>query len=345
MMLDKKLLLELVKIPAPSGLEYLMKEYLLKYGKENLNNTDVIFESGEVYYIKKSNNPNAKSVLFDAHIDNVSLRIMNITDDGFLICRSFGLNDEDIYGKEVKVLTKNGIINGLIAINPPHIDIKNNQLIVDIFAKNGQEAKNLVEIGDAIFYKPYAKIVNDHLTGTFLDNHIGVYSLINLAKMIDKIENIKYNIIFHFSSREETGNLKYLSMLEQSVEQKSRQIQLIFVIDADLATDVYNLNRDDLPKAYLGKGPIISRNIIDDYYVYKFLMSIMGDIPYQTVMSDGNGGNNLIDYNKLNVYGQSIGIPLRYMHSSVETCRLDDIKWTIQLLYNIVLNLDIFFSK
>lgn len=344
-MLNKKLLLELVKIPAPSGLEYLMKDYLLKYGKENLKNTDVIFEGGEVYFIKKSNNPNAKSVLFDAHMDNVSLRIMSITDDGFLICRSFGLNDEDIYGKEVNVLTKNGIINGVISINPPHLNIKNNQLIVDIFAKNGEEAKYLVEIGDAIFYKPYAKIVNGHLSGTFLDNHIGVYSLINLAKMIDEIENIKYNIIFHFSSREETGNLKYLSMLPQNEEKISRKIQLIFVVDADLATDVYNLNRDDLPKSYLGKGPIISRNIIDDYNVYKFLMSIMDDIPYQTVMSDGNGGNNLIDYNKLNVYGQSIGIPLRYMHSSVETCRLDDIKWTIQLLYNIVLNLDIFFSQ
>jgi putative aminopeptidase FrvX len=342
MPINTKLLLSLVKIPAPSGLEYLMKEYLIKYGKENLKNTEVIIDAGEVYYIKKSSIKNTKSVLFDAHIDHVSLRIMNITHDGFLICRSFGLNNEDIYGKKVKILTKKGIISGIIAINAPHINIKNDQLLVDIFVKDYDEAIKLVQIGDAVFFKPYAEIINNFLTGTALDNHIGVFCLVSLAKMIDKLENIKYNIIFHFSSREETGNLKYIPLVNKKIP---TQTELIFVVDTDLANDVYNLKRDDLPISGLGKGPIISRNIRDDYEVYQFVMSIMGDIPYQLVMSDGDGGNNLLEYGKLNVYGQSIGIPLRYMHSSVETSCLDDINWTIKLLYNIVINLDYFFQN
>ena len=341
MTINKKLLLEVIQVPSPSGFEYLMKEYLLKYGKQFLKDTDVFIDNGEVYFFKKSDNKDAKSVLFDAHIDHVSMRIMNITDDGFLICRSFGVNDADLFGKEVKVLTKNGLISGLITINPPHLNIKNNQLLVDIFAKNKEEATKLVEIGDAIFYKPYAKIINNFLTGTSLDNHIGLFCLLSLATLVDKIENIKFNIIFHFSSREETGNLKYISMMSNN-KNFSGNIDLIFVVDADLANDVYNLKRDDLPQSALGKGPIISRNIRDDFEVYKYVMSIIGDIPYQLVMSDGDGGNNLLQYGKLNVYGQSIGIPLRYMHSSVETCNLDDLNWTIQLLYTIVSNLEKF---
>jgi len=341
MPIDTKLLLDVVKVPAPSGFEYIIKEYLLNYGRIHLKNTDVIMDSGEVYFLKKSQNKNAKTVLFDAHIDHVSLRIMNITDDGFLICRGFGVNNADLYGKEVKILTKNGFISGLIVINPPHLDIKNTQLLVDIFAKNKEEASKLVDIGDAIFYKPYCKIINNFLTGTSLDNHIGVFCLLSLALLVDKIQSIKYNIIFHFSSREETGNLKYMTMISED-KHLSKNIELIFVVDADLANDVYNLKRDDLPKSALGKGPIISRNIRDDYEVYQYIMSIIGDIPYQLVMSDGDGGNNLLEYGKLNVYGQSIGIPLRYMHSSVETCYLDDLDWTIQLLYNIVINLDKF---
>ena len=122
------------------------------------------------------------------------------------------------------------------------------------------------------------------------------------------------------------------------------KIDLIFVVDADLANDVYNLKIDDIPETRLDGGPIITRNIIDDPAVYEFIMNIIGTkIPYQIVMSDGDGGNNLLEYGKLTLLGQSIGIPLRYMHSSVETCSLDDIRWTIKLLYKIVTSLHLFF--
>ena len=60
-------------------------------------------------------------------------------------------------------------------------------------------------------------------------------------------------------------------------------------------------------------------------------------------MSDGNGGNNLMFYSKLNIIGQSIGIPLRYMHSAVEVVCFDDINTTILLLLLTIKSLDKFF--
>ena len=341
---NTKLLLELVKIPAPSGNEQLMKEYLIQYGRTNLKQTEVVINSGEVYFVKKSNNSKAKNVLFDAHIDNVSLRVMTITHDGFLICRSFGLNNDDIFGKPVQILTKNGIISGVITINPPHLNIENSHLLVDIFVSNKVEARKKVEIGDSVYFEPYARIINGYLNGTNLDNHIGVYALLQVAKKIDNL-SLEHNIIFHFSSREETGGLKYISMMDNGDKLIGIQnkIDLIFVIDADLANDSYNLQRDDIPETGLMKGPIITRNINDDPFIYKFLMNIIGDIPYQLTMSDGDdSGNNLTDYSKLHALGQSIGIPLRYMHSSIETCHIKDINWTIDLLYVIITNLQKF---
>ena len=61
-------------------------------------------------------------------------------------------------------------------------------------------------------------------------------------------------------------------------------------------------------------------------------------------MSDGNGGNNLAYYGKLNSVGQSIGIPLRYMHSAVELVQFDDINTTITLLLEVIKKLDTFYS-
>ncbi len=339
MSIDKKLLLEILKIPAPSGNEKLIKNYIIDYAKKNLKNTQVFLTGGEVYYVKKATkNPQfAKNILFDAHIDHVSLRIMSITDDGFLICRCFGVNETDIYGKPVKILTKKGLVSGIITINPPHLNIKNKQILVDIFVSNRKEAEARVNIGDSIFFEPTVRIINNFVNGTSLDNHIGVFTLMSLAKRIDT-DTLEYNIFFHFSSREETGGLKYIS-LSRMVAEIENKIDLIFVVDTDLSNDSYNLQRDDLPETALRKGPIISRNISDDQDVFEFLMKIIGKIPHQITMSDGDGGNNLLEYNKLNAIGQSIGIPLRYMHSSVETCHLDDVKWTIELLVRIVNNL------
>jgi putative aminopeptidase FrvX len=337
-------LLEIVKIPAPSGNEQLMKDYLIEYGRKKLKQTTVYINSGEVYFLKKSKNPQARSVLFDAHIDNVSLRIMTITHDGFLICRSFGLNNSDIYGKPVKIMTKNGIIDGVISINPPHLNIENSNLLVDIFVSNKAEAKQKVEIGDSVFFEPRVQIINGFVNGTNLDNHVGVYTLLQVAQKIDSLV-LPHNIIFHFSSREETGGLKYISMINERDDFLgiTNKIDLIFVIDTDLANDSYNLQRDDIPETRLQKGPIISRNINDDPFIYKYLMNIIGKIPYQLVMSDGDdSGNNLTDYSKLHALGQSIGIPLRYMHSSIETCHIKDIDWTVSLLFAIITNLQQF---
>jgi putative aminopeptidase FrvX len=338
-MLDTNLLKEIISIPSPSGYEKYIKNYLMNYSKKNFKKTTAFMNGGEVYFIKKADkNPElAKNILFDAHIDHVSLRIMTITNEGFLICRSFGLNDEDTYGKSVNILTKNGIIKGVIAINPPHLNIKNKQIIVDIFVSSKQEAESQVQIGDSIFFEPNVQIINNFVNGTGLDNHVGVFTLVSLAKKIDKLP-LDYNIFFHFSSREETGGLKFIS-LSRMVKEIPNKIDLIFVVDTDLANDSYTLRTDDIPDTALRKGPIITRNISDDADVFDFLMKILGNLPHQITMSDGDGGNNLLEYNKLNAIGQSIGIPLRYMHSSVETCHLDDIILTIELLVRIIKNL------
>jgi putative aminopeptidase FrvX len=86
--------------------------------------------------------------------------------------------------------------------------------------------------------------------------------------------------------------------------------------------------------------------MVDDNDVFHFISTIANEnsISYQITMSDGNGGNNLAYYGKLNSVGQSIGIPLRYMHSAVELVRLDDIDNTIDLLYKSIINLDRFFK-
>jgi putative aminopeptidase FrvX len=351
MIVNKSLLIDVANLISPSGREIQFIEFVDAFCKKHCSNLKIIRNSGSLFIIHLVN-PSAKTILYDAHIDQVSCRIFKITEDGFLYVRCFGTNQEDVLGKPVKVLTSSGdIIPGIITIHPPHLNIirnENDEIVIDIFMNSYKEASKYVSIGDTIVFDSPAKIVNtNYLVGAGLDNHVGAYCLLETANYLSKNAkklDLKYNIVFHFSRREETSDLKFINMFQNEPD-CPKSIELVIVIDTDIATDVPSIDPHKFPLVQLSKGPILTRNIIDDDKVYQYICSIAGKIPYQVSMSEGDGGNNLTDYTKLMIYGQFIGIPLRYMHSSVETCFLPDIEKTIDLLIAIYSNLDNFFSS
>lgn len=348
--IDEELLLQITNKLTPSGHEKELRSFIKKYIDDNCKNVKSVMDSNELYAFRLSNKK-SKTLLFDAHIDQVSCRVFNITNDGFLLCKSFGINNVDVLGSKCIVFTKKGKIPGIITILPPHLDIRDYNIIVDIFAQSQEEAQELVEKGDPVVFDSKVQIItsnsgNKYITGAGLDNHIGIYVLTKLFLEIDKLDKIDYNFIAHFSGKEEVGGLRYINMLS-GIEDIPKKIDLIFVIDTDVATDLPNIDKSEFADSKLGQGTILSRNMVDDNDLYQFISSVAkeNDFKYQVTMSDGNGANNLAYYGKINSIGQSIGIPLRYMHSQVELVRFDDINNTISLLEKIITNLDQFFTK
>jgi putative aminopeptidase FrvX len=351
MIVNKSLLIDVANLISPSGYETQFIEFVDVFCKKHCSNLKVVHNNGSLFIVYLAN-PSAKTILFDAHIDQVSCRIFKITDDGFLYVRCFGTNPKDLAGKPVKVITSSGdIIPGIITIYPPHLDIhqdESDNIIIDIFMNSYKQASKYVSIGDAIVFDSPAKIMNtDYLVGAGLDNHVGAYCLLETAKYLSnnaKKLDLKYNVVFHLSRREETSGLKFIEMFRNEPD-CPKSVDLVIVVDTDIATDIPSIDKSKFPLIQLSNGPILTRNIIDDDKVYRYICSIAGKIPYQVSMSEGDGGNNLTDYAKLMIYGQFVGIPLRYMHSSVETCFLPDIEKTINLLIAIYSNLNTFFSS
>ena len=347
MIVNKSLLIDVANLISPSGYETQFMDFVDVFCRKYCPNLTVVHNNGSLFIVYMSHrNPSAKTILFDAHIDQVSCRIFKITEDGFLYVRCFGTNSADLVGKHVKVLTSRGdIIPGIITVNPPHLDINqsDDNIIIDIFMNSYKQASKYVSIGDAIVYDSPAKIINtNYLVGAGLDNHVGAYCLLETAKYLSKNNTAKHNVVFHLSRREESSGLKFIDMLKNEPN-CPKSFDLVIVLDTDIATDIPSIDSSHFPLVQLSKGPILTRNIIDDDKVYRYICSIAGKIPYQVSMSEGDGGNNLTDYAKLMIYGQFVGIPLRYMHSSVETCFLPDIAKTIDLLIAIYSHLDTFF--
>jgi len=349
--IDKGLLKNITTKRSPSGYEKELKDFVFQYINKTCKHVKAVYDKNELFTYRLSANKNTKTVLFDAHIDEVSCRVFNITDDGFLLCKSFGINNQDILGSRCIVMTANGKVPGIISILPPHLSLENRDIIVDIFTKSKQESENIVEIGDSVVFDRKIQIITtqnetQYITGPGLDNHIGIYILTKLFLEIDKMDSIDYNFIGHFSSKEEVGGLSYINML-YSYKEIPKNIDLIFVIDTDIANDLPNIDKTQFSESKLGNGTIITRNLVDNNDVFIFLKHVAKNnkIKYQITMSDGNGGNNLMFYSKLNVIGQSIGIPLRYMHSAVELVSFDDVNTTIFLLIASIRDLHNFFTR
>jgi len=339
-------------IASPSGHETNMIRFLRQYAEKNLKNIRVIVESGELYFVRLSSHKHPQTILFDAHIDQVGCRVMRIDDSGFLICRCFGINSTDMNGRVVSFLTRKGVIKGVVVIMPPHLNtpnfsddemrIDNPAVLVDIFTTSKAESEKIVEVGDVIYLEPSPSIIRDDvIIGAGLDNHVGTYVAFELARYIDRLsaKDMVNNLIIHFSCREEVGNLRYVNMLSKYPD-LPRNLDLLIVVDTDIATDVPNIPINITSDSRIGRGVILSRNLVDEQVVYKFISDVARKekIKHQTTMSDGNNsGNNLMRYTNLNVIGQSIGIPLRYMHSDVECVSLEDIACTMTLLSRIFL--------
>ena len=98
-------------------------------------------------------------IMLAGHCDQIGLLVKHIDDKGFLWVHAIGGWDPQILlGQSVQVWTKVGPVPGVIARKPIHLltqderkvvpEIKN--LWVDIGAKNGDEARELIGIGDPI---------------------------------------------------------------------------------------------------------------------------------------------------------------------------------------------------
>lgn len=343
--MDINILSNLVDIYSPTGQENLMCEYLKGIQLRHFGGFELVSDMGNclTYY---KNNVKDKTILIDAHIDEICSKVINITKDGFLIANSIGCSNDKLLGKPAIIMSSvtDSVINANYIPGVPHMKWQRNKyankynsklLYVDIGAKSREEANRLVEIGDPILADVHMRYLTQNIvTGRGLDNKVGIYVLLNLMKYFNtKQSGSKYNLIFNFSGKEEVGKMPYLHFKELP----NIQIDSVVVVDTGIATDTPQLKNGLYGDIRLGKGSIISRGE-DCYGMYKSIRNLSKDknIPIQINYPTG-GGTNLKHFSKYNVYTQTICVPCRNLHSPVESVDINDIRSTIELIKQYIL--------
>ena len=113
--LNLKVLKEMCMTPSPSNNEERFAKYLMGFNFNNFNKHRAIDES--VTFVSKTKKN--KTILLDAHIDQVHLRVVKVSVTGELIVKAVGFDMDILLGNSV-IHMKSGL-KGVIGSFPPHL--------------------------------------------------------------------------------------------------------------------------------------------------------------------------------------------------------------------------------
>jgi len=341
-----KLLKKLISTLSPSGFEDRIAKVLKSELLSILPRTrvEVDFHKNVIAKIPGTSD---KTIVIDAHLDQIGFSVVNVDREGFITLGYLGGGDVSILSaRPLTIMTDKGDINAVINRKHAHLvkteeaenieDIEEAQ--VDIGLRKRKQVLRKLKIGDPIVYKPnFYELAENYCAGYGFDDKAGCFVLLETIKEIVKSKKKPYaNLVFVFSSQEETG-----TRLNNIVQQY--QPDLVMSVDVTFATDYLwteELERE-AGRCELGKGVVIYRGLNIHLPTVKLLENIARKYKakFQTQANlDAEGFTSLITSSYTKGFRSVVlGIPLRNMHTPVETIHLKDLDYSVLLLKNFLI--------
>lgn len=333
-------LLELLRTPSPSSMEVKIQKKWIDYVKDF---ADEIVTDHAGNAIGVLNKEAEFKVLLAGHIDEIALVINHIDDDGFLYFDEMGrVNPKAAVGMKVKVQGYGKEVTGVIGVNAQHHggikgDFGLDDLFIDCGAKSKQEIEQFVQIGDLVVYDREPEILMDrYISGRGLDNRTGAFIVAEvLRKLADR--DLKVGV-YAASTVNEESNMGGAYFAAAGIEPT-----MALACDVTFATDHPNVNRKKHGDVKLEGGPVIAKGAPINRKINGWLEKAAKnlDMPVQYELTPRHTGT---DADRMRLTGKGVpvalvSLPLRYMHSPVETVSMRDIEQEIDLLVEFIAQL------
>ena len=283
---------------------------------------------GNVLGVRRSKTPGAPKLLLDAHLDEIGLIVTGV-EDGFLRFRSIGgVDPRMLPGRELVVLT-DPPLRGLVACPAEGDEDKSvplNELYVDV-GLSQEEAERAVPVGTPMVYRAGCfPLGEEQMCGKSMDDRACFVTLLRAAELLrDKELDVELHILG--STREEVSG--------------AGAVVGTWAVAPDfcVAVDVTHGKTPDGPadKTFeLGGGPAIGVGPNMTRWMTERMIAKAKEhgIPYQMEIMSGHTGTNgwEMQISREGVATSVLSLPLKYMHTPVETLSLADMEGVAQLL-------------
>ena len=296
---------------------------------------------GNVIAVKKCGKSDAPKLMIEAHMDEIGLMVRDINDDGFIGFVNIGGVDSRILPGGEVIVHGTRDIKGVIGAKPPHLQtaeeakkaIPMTDMVIDTGLK-AEEVKELVSVGDAITVRgDFCTLLSGRVAGKSLDDRAGVAALVKVLESLDG-KQLDCDIYAVAAVCEEVGGRG------AAVAGYSIMPDIAIVIDV-----THGLTPDNSKNGFeLGSGVAIAKGPNLHPNVTNRLISIAKEkeIKYTIEVEGGDTGT---DAWILQVVGTGIAtallsIPLRYMHTTVETLDTSDVDALCDLITEFCAGID-----
>lgn len=267
-------------------------------------------------------------IMLAAHLDEITLIVKKIDDGGFLRLAQVGVFDpRTLLGQEVTVFGREPLY-GIIGSKPPHLStpeerkksVPLDELFVDL-GMNESNVKEKVRVGDRLtIRRKTIALAGDRMSGKAMDNRASVTALAICLMQLDKLR-FKPDVYAVATTQEEIGAF--------GAETAAFRLQPDLAIAVDVCHGEMPGVEADLAKK-LGEGPVITFGPRIHPKIYRRLLDTVKEhrLPFQIEVSQGptwTDADNL-QVVQMGIPSALISIPLRYMHTSVETLEFSDVQ-------------------
>lgn len=287
-------------------------------------------------------------VMLAGHIDEIGVIITHVEDQGLLRFSGIGGWDPQVLvGQRIRLQTSSGEIAGVVGKKAIHVmepderkkvsEVKS--LWIDIGAKDGEEAKRMVRVGDAgVLDQDLVELPNGRIASRSVDNRMGAFVVLEALRLLSEEENLNAEVVAVACVQEEIG------LYGARGAAFGLDPDAAVAVDVTHATDTPGVSKNENGDHSLGSGPAIKRAsnlspIVSDGLI---AAAESENIPYTLEADSRSTGTDAdaIQFARAGIATGVVSCPNRYMHSPNEVVDLEDVENCARVIAAYIKGLD-----
>ncbi len=279
-------------------------------------------------------------IMLSGHVDEIGLMVTHVDGDGMLHFTGVGGWDPQVLvGQRVLLQTRNGEVPGVIGKKAIHVMEPEERrkastlksLWIDIGAKDGDEAKEKVRVGDvAVVDQPFLELPNGRIASRSIDNRIGAFVVLEALRLLSEEDGLAAGVVAVASVQEEIG------AYGARTSSYGLDPDAAIAVDVTHATDTAGIPKNEHGDHALGSGPVVTRaSVLSPVVTDGIIEAAEREGMEYTLEADARSTGtdaDAIQFQRAGIATGLVSAPNRYMHSPNEIVDLEDLENCARLI-------------
>ncbi|WP_430505616.1 M20/M25/M40 family metallo-hydrolase [Haloparvum sp. PAK95] len=331
----REFLEELLTTPSPSGFETSGQRVWVEYVREFADDVETDAYGNAVAVHEGTGE--GPEIALTGHADEIGFIVRDVLEDGFLRIAPVGGSDRTVSKGQHVTVHADKPVQGVIGQTAIHLRDKTEDeyedieaQFVDVGAESEDEARELVEIGDAVtFSTTIEELAGSRLAARGMDNRVGTWCAAEglrraVAADVDAT-------VYAVSTVQEEVGLKGAQMVGYDLDPDA-----FVAVDVTHATDNPDVDRERRGPVELGEGPVVTRGSANHPQLVDLARDAAADadldVQLQAAGSRTGTDADAFFTSRSGIPSLNVSIPNRYMHTPVEVVDTDDLVEVADLL-------------